>query len=293
LNGVAAIRGFEMKRLFWVTLFAALWVRPGGGLSAQLPDYPLSPLRPQGDIVAPFFDGFYRNADGSFTLSFGFLNRNTDEDVHIPLGSNNFIEPREFDGSQPTFFPHYSRGGFVGRRERGAFAITVPAEFAGRDVVWTLTHAGQTWSVPGRVTSPGYELSYSPAAAGSLAPAVRFEEGPESIGREGVYAERGTVRVGENLPISLSVRDRGERDEGAVPVNVTWQRHQGPGEVEFQPATHRIAREGWGEATTTAIFREPGEYVLRARVDNFGTSDSRFDNQCCWSNAYVAVTVRP
>jgi hypothetical protein len=282
-----------MTRLFRSAVCLALGVLSAGDLGAQLPDYPLSPLRPRGDLVAPFFDGFYRNADGSFTLSFGFLNRNTDEDVYIPLGPNNFIEPAEFDGVQPTFFPHYSRGGFVGRRERGAFAITVPAEFAGRDVVWTLTHAGQTWSVPGRVTRPGYELSYLPAAAGSLPPSVRFEDGPESTGREGVYAERETVRAGEGLAISLWVQDRGERVDGRVPVNVTWQRHQGPGAVEFQPATQRTDQEGWGEATTVAVFREAGEYVLRARVDNFGSSDSRFDNQCCWSNAYVPVTVTP
>ena len=274
-------------------LLVALWTPTTREAVAQLPDYPLSPLRPQGDLVAPFFDGFYRNADGSFTLSFGFLNRNTDEDVSIPLGPNNFIEPAEFDGTQPTFFPHYSRGGFVGRRERGAFAIVVPAEFAGRDVVWTLTHAGQTWSVPGRVTQPGYELSDTPAAAGSLSPSVRFEEGSESVGRVGAQAEHRTVRAGEGLPISLWVQDRGERANGRVPVNVTWQRHQGPGEVTLQPATQRVDVEGWGEATTLVVFREPGEYVLRARVDNFGASDSRFDNQCCWSNAYVSVTVTP
>ena len=282
-----------MTRLLRGALLVALGVLSARDLSAQLPDYPLSPLRPRGDLVAPFFDGFYRNADGSFTLSFGFLNRNTDEDVYIPLGPNNFIQPAEFDGTQPAFFPHYSRGGFVGRRERGAFAITMPADFEGRDVVWTLTHAGQTWSVPGRVTQPGYELSYSPAAAGSLVPAVRFGDGPESTGREGVYAEGETVRVGEGLMISLWVQDRGERADGRVPVNVTWQRHQGPGEVDFQPATQRIDQEGWGEATAMAVFREPGEYVLRARVDNFGVSDSRFDNQCCWSNAYLPVTVTP
>jgi len=28
-------------------------------------------------------------------------------------------------------------------------------------------------------------------------------------------------------------------------------------------------------------------------VDNFSAPDSQFDNQCCWSNAYVPVTVKP
>ena len=49
--------------------------------------------------------------------------------------------------------------------------------------------------------------------------------------------------------------------------------------------------QGWGMATTQATFTEPGEYIVRLRVDNFRAPDSKFDNQCCWSNAYVPVTV--
>lgn len=261
----------------------------------QVPDYPLAPLKPSGDLVAPFFDGWYHNLDGSFTLSFGFLNRNTDEDVYIPLGPDNHIEPAEFDGEQPTWFPHYSRGGFVGRRERGAFAITVPAGFEGRDVVWTISHAGHTYSIPGRVTSSSYELSLTPAAAGSLAPVLRFgESGQEVFGREGVSDQHKTVKAGQPLDLSIWVQDRGTREDDArVPVNVTWVRHQGPGAVTFAPETQRVDMEGWGEATATATFAEPGEYILRARVDNFTASDSRFDNQCCWSNGFVPVTVTP
>ena len=42
-----------------------------------------------------------------------------------------------------------------------------------------------------------------------------------------------------------------------------------------------------------ATFSEPGDYVIRLRVDNFLAADSKFDNVCCWSNAYVPVTVAP
>ena len=47
----------------------------------------------------------------------------------------------------------------------------------------------------------------------------------------------------------------------------------------------------WSVATTEATFSEPGDYVVRLRVDNFAAPDSRFDNQCCWTNAYFPVTV--
>ena len=282
---------------FAITLIAS--VAPA--LSAQVPDYPLAPLRTSGDLIAPYFDGWYANADGSFTLSFGFLNRNTREDVRIPLGPDNFIEPAEFDGVQPDFFPVVSRGGFSGRRERGAFAIRIPGAAADRDVVWTLRHAGHSYSIPGRVTSPAYELSLEPYSSGSAAPELRFQEdGTTSTGREGVYADAVTVSVGVGLPISLWAQDRGERPNGRLyPVAVTWQRHQGPAAVEFGTVS-RAGREQSGptpregsEFRTIVTFREPGTYILRVRVDNFRAPDSGFDYNCCWSNAYVPVTVVP
>jgi hypothetical protein len=256
----------------------------------QQPPLPLAPVSPTGAGVAPFFDGWYANPDGTFTLSFGFMNRNTEEVVEIPLGFNNFIEPAEFDGRQPTHFPPVRYSAFGGRRERGAFTVTVPADFRG-DVVWTLTHNGYEYSVPGRVTAPEYELSYTPQAAGSLMPVVRFTpDGPASPGREGVTAGPLTTTVGSPLEIRIWMEDRGERDP--VPTAMTWLKHRGEGEVHFDPATARTA-PGGGEAVVTARFSAPGEYMLRVRVDNFGITDSAPGQQCCWTNGYVKVVVTP
>ena len=44
------------------------------------------------------------------------------------------------------------------------------------------------------------------------------------------------------------------------------------------------------QQTDTAVAVQQG---MRLRVDNFGAPDSRFDNQCCWTNAFVPVTVAP
>jgi len=251
---------------------------------------PLSPGEPSGAGVAPYFDGWYPNPDGSFTLSFGFMNRNTQEVVEIPLGEANFITPAEFDGRQPTYFPPVSYSAFGGRRERGVFAVRVPAGFRD-DVVWTLSHNGYTYSVPGRVTSSAYELSYTPQAAGSLMPTVRFAaDGPRSDGREGVVAGPLTTTVGAPLEVRLWMEDRGERTP--IPTTMTWFKYQGPGDVQFEPRTARTAAGG-GEATVTARFAAPGEYVLRVRVDNFGITDSAPGQQCCWTNGYVRVVVRP
>lgn len=293
-------------RVVSAALAAALLAVNGASLEAQLPphlrDYQLATFHESGDLVAPFFDGFYDNGDGTVTFSFGFLNRNTQELVDIPLGPNNFIEPAQFDGVQPTHFPVYNRRGLQGKRERGAFAVTVPADMAGTEVIWTLTHAGRTYAVPGRAKSIAYDMSTGPAAFGSLPPAIRFtEQGPESTNREGIVADRITTTVGTPVTLSAMVRDRGEREpyssdlEGVTVfhVNATWILHRGPAgaRVAFSAETTEVESEGWGEATTQATFPEAGEYMIRVRADNFGAPDSKFDNQCCWSNAYVPVTV--
>lgn len=285
-------------------------------LHAQLPEhlraYQLSAPRASGDVVGPMFNGWIKNKDGSITMIFGFVNRNHEEIVDIPLGPNNRIEPAQFDGVQPTHFPVYNRGGFVGRQERGAFAITVPADMADTEVVWTLNHAGHSYSVPGRATSAAYEMSRDPAAMGSLNPAIRFDKnGPEeATDREGIYADQMSAKVGTPVTLTAYVQDRGDRrgfdvDTPFFPVGTEWIMHQGPvgatpvfdnpkvdarqrGETDGESMT---SRGDWSETSTKVTFSEPGDYVIRLRVDNFAAPDSQFDNQCCWSNAYVPVKV--
>ncbi|HAJ76290.1 MAG TPA: hypothetical protein DCM64_07525 [Gammaproteobacteria bacterium] len=279
-------------------------------LPANLRDYPLAQFQKSGDLVAPFFDGWIDNGDGSVTMVFGFMNRNTDEIVDIPLGPNNYIRPVQFDGVQPSHFPVYRRFGLTGIRERGAFAVTVPAGMAGTEIVWTLSHAGHSYSVPGRAASIAYEMSSAVRALGSLNPGVQFTPGgPEGYGREGVMGPRVNASVGTPVTLSAFVRDNGERagydlDSNYFPVGTEWILHQGPAMArpEFEPQStlgrNRVqAGEGgdsdWTEVTTQATFSEPGEYVVRLRVDNFAAPDSRFDNQCCWTNGYIPVTVTP
>src|SRR5437763_5386121 len=46
-----------------------------------------------GQNVAPAFEGWEQNADGTYSFFFGYLNRNYEEQVDIPIGPNNAIEP--------------------------------------------------------------------------------------------------------------------------------------------------------------------------------------------------------
>ncbi len=204
-------------------------------------EFPLAPPNSNGNFVAPFFDGFYENEDGTYTLSFGFMNRNDADLVEIALGPDNFIEPAVYDGGQPSTFPVVRYGGFGGPRERGVFGVVVPADFQG-DVWWTLTTDGYTTKVPGRLESPGliikaaYELSATPQARGSLRPLVRFaENGPDGMGVEGMESpETFSTAVGEPIEVEFWAFDRGERD--LRDVNMTLWKYQGPvgGEIAFE-----------------------------------------------------------
>lgn len=277
-------------------------------LPAHLREYPLASRKASGDLIGPMFNGWIKNPDNSITMVFGFVNRNREEIVDIPLGPNNFIEPAMFDGGQPTHFPVYSRPGFVGIQERGVFAVTVPAEMADTEVVWTIKHKGFNYSIPGRASSTAYEMSAGSQALGSLNPSIRFDtNGAVSTDREGIYAEKMTASVGNPVTLTAYAQDRGERDQypeldkTIFPLGTEWILHQGPARPDFssEKITGREradASEGMSEWTTVqteATFWEPGEYVIRLRVDNFEAPDSKFDNQCCWSNAYVPVTVTP
>lgn len=334
-----------MSRLF--TPFVGLAV--GLGALAPLPavaqdwtrrEFPLAPPNSNGNFVAPFFDGWYENEDGTFTLSFGFMNRNDDALVEIPLGPDNFIEPAQYNGGQPTSFPVVSYGGFGGPRERGVFAVVVPADFTG-DVWWTLTTDGYTTKVPGRLKGSGqmltnaYTMSTTPQAEGSLRPSIRFERnGPDGIGITGIRRQGTlTTRVGQPVDVEFWAFDRGERE--LKDVNMTLWKHQGPvgGRVAFESLVDSLTLPGGGRGGAAAAgapgggrgrgrvqtpgpvevgqsvrlptegpnadmgrfratFDTPGEYLIRVRIDNFTTGDSSPGNQCCWSNGYVAVSVR-
>src|SRR6516225_8578627 len=47
----------------------------------------------KGQSVTPAFEGWWPNEDGSFTLFFGYFNTNWQEELDVPIGPANAIEP--------------------------------------------------------------------------------------------------------------------------------------------------------------------------------------------------------
>src|SRR6202521_6410568 len=56
-----------------------------------------------GQGVAPVYEGFDVNPDGSYNMWFGYMNRNYEEEVDLPVGPDNTLEPG-VDRGQPTHF---------------------------------------------------------------------------------------------------------------------------------------------------------------------------------------------
>src|SRR5215208_458521 len=91
-----------------------------------------------GQGVAPVYEGFDINPDGSYNMWFGYMNRNYEEEIDLPVGADNTFEPGG-DRGQPTHF--------VPRRHKDVFKVTVPKDFGDKTLVWKLNAHGQTQQV--------------------------------------------------------------------------------------------------------------------------------------------------
>jgi hypothetical protein len=245
-------------------------------------------MRPSGGPVVPFFEGWQANPDGSYELVFGYWNVNTEEVLDIPLGPDNFIEPVQYDGAQPTRFLPMPDGD---RRYWGVFTVTVPPDFGDGDVVWTLRQKGESYSVPGRITVAPYQLEgWDQPGRLNVAPSLRFDaDGEAGLGFAGVTA--GPVQAEVGRPLSLTVwadRDNPHRDDRR-PILLRWMQHQGPGDVAFAEVETQVDAEG-GQSGNEVTFDTPGDYVLRVLAYN---SVPDFEFFCCWTNGFLEVEVLP
>jgi hypothetical protein len=246
-----------------------------------------------GQNVAPVYEGWERNPDGSFNMVFGYMNRNYDERPEIPIGPNNAFSPEPADRGQPThFYP---------RRQQFMFKVRVPANFGKQQLVWTLTRAGKTEKAVGKLDLE-WEISQvvvSQNRRGLGNDAVTAKpNSPPTISPAG--SAKLTAKVGEPLALSVNASDDGvpqppkpnpARGAGAgrggppplvtirqsSPIQqqiiqpsreglaVTWTQWRGPGRLSFTPQ-RMVVKDG--KASTNVTFAEPGTYVIRAYADD-------------------------
>jgi hypothetical protein len=158
----------------------------------------------RGQNVSPAFEGWEQNPDGSYNLLFGYMNRNWEEELDVPVGPDNNIEPGGPDQGQPTHF--------LPRRNRFTFKVRVPKDFGEKEMVWTLTTKGKTEKAYATlrtdyVIDEVVEASETGAlGAGSSSPEVRANKRPV-VTIEGEKTR--TVRVGQPLTLVTTVTDDG------------------------------------------------------------------------------------
>ena len=252
-----------------------------------------------GQNIAPVYEGWYKNPDGSFDLVFGYFNRNWDEEIDVPVGPHNTIEPGGPDQGQPTrFYP---------RRMRFLFRIRVPRDFGARELVWTLTSNGTTERAygtlkPAYVIDKGVFLANSGSALGSfldnVAPDLEVEGEPTRYATVGTPVTLTAVATDDGLPKPAPMPPPGfppaSVPMAAAGLRLSWFVYRGAGTVTFDPPQFsawedsRDARNspnspGWitppappdNKWVVLATFRDAGTYVLRALAHDGGLSTAR------------------
>ena len=240
----------------------------------------------RGEAVAPVFEGWFRDASGTLMLSFGYFNRNYEQELDVPIGPDNRIDPGPPDQGQPTHF--------VPRRQWGAFAIRVAKDVEQRliadkkTVTWTLRANNQTVTIPANI-GPAYAIdALKEPTVGNTPPVIRFEGAPAS--GAGPLGARTSIKAVAGTPVTVKFQITDDQlahpQKRKFGVRLTWARYRGAGAVTIDDATKALD-SGNGEALVTATFKEPGEYVLRVEV----TDTENHDFHCCWSNGFVHATV--
>ena len=245
-----------------------------------------------GQSVQPIFEGFERNSDGTFTMWFGYLNRNYDETPNIVIGDNNtffaadgvdsagpldpslfLADPGPADRGQPTYF--------YPRRQQFVFGVVVPADFVGKELVWSVSHNGETrtavgtlereniWSVDegvwsanrGRGTGGRTEVEYANAV-----PEVRL------VGLE------GQLNAGVGIPTSLRVFASDDGIPGPYERNRRGKMERLPNDLpevgggigrnspKEQSIVNYASADKTGLAVTWLKYRGPGEVYFENQV---------------------------
>jgi hypothetical protein len=186
-------------KILVLSVLSVLSVSSAPSVSAQSLSYT------KGQNVAPAYEGWEQTADGTKYFLFGYMNRNWEEEIDVPVGPDNGFNVGGADQGQPTHF--------LPRRNRFVFRVKVPPGFTAKDeLIWTLTSHGKTEKAYATlrydyVVDDVVKASETGAlGAGTSSPEVRANK-PPNIRIEEVKAR--TVKVGEALTLVSEVKDDG------------------------------------------------------------------------------------
>jgi hypothetical protein len=285
-----------------VALCTAGLLAGGVFLSAQNPAAVPEPRKSFGASVTGAFEGWYYNPDGTRAFLVGYYNRNSQQELDIPIGPDNHIDPGGPDRGQPT---HFLPG-----RQWGMFSLPISKDFKPTDsYVWTIVANGQTTSIPLRVHADYVMSPFTEIAVGNTPPVIRFEEKGSTLqGPVATIAATPLFSSSLSAPLVLPVWVTDDLkytngsgapvSESRPPLTLRWSKYRGPGTVTFdkpRPAVEKLSSgEGAfsGKAMTTVTFREPGDYLLHVTANDY-SGDGGGGFGCCWTTGLVKVSVKP
>jgi len=270
--------GFTMRKFVLLPLTIAFALTTVPLINAQV-------KYARGQDVQPVFEGWQRNADGTYNLYFGYFNRNYEEIVDIPVGPDNSFDHGSPDRGQPTHF--YTR------RHMFAFKVVLPKDWdPNTKLTWTVNVHGQKnyakgwlqpeWEVDEGVISEnvGHGLSVGgnkpPSISGDTSQTITF---PQTATVTVTATDDGLPRppAKEPEPTDPDARRAAEARNRRPPgVGVQWIQYRGPGAVNFEPDQQTPVYGKPVTATTKVAFTVPGTYVLRAIASDgalFATHD--------------------
>ena len=236
----------------------------------------------RGQDVSPTFDGWQQNPDGTYTFYFGYFNRNTEEELDVPIGPENNFDPPA-DRGQPTHF-YPSRKWWV-------FKVVVPGDWPkDRRLVWTLTTNGRTsqakgwlqpeWEVDADLIAKNAARDPSLMTNGTNETDLDHANRPPSI--SGSPAQ--TINMLDALTLTATATDDGRPKPVPDPagrlqqgVRLRWIVLRGTGKVRFDPDI--MSQRVYGKPATLQTkvsFAAPGAYRLRA-IASDGQAFSTYD----------------
>jgi hypothetical protein len=283
--------------------FVSLWA---AGCMLLLGQAIPGPRKQFGASITGAFEGWYENADGTRAFLVGYLNRNTQQELDIPVGPNNRIEPGGPDLGQPT---HFLPG-----RQWGMFSVPVPKDFTPQDkFTWTIVANGQSTSIPLRLNRDYLISPFTEAAVNNTPPVMQFEQNGAALQGPIATLPRAPVRTTSlSMPLILTLwvsddmkytsNTNAPMTKPRPPVTLVWSKYRGTGAITFDktrpgveqlavPANESVAFSG--KAITNARFSETGDYVLHVTVNDYSGDGGGGGFQCCWTTGLVKVSVVP
>ncbi len=231
----------------------------------------------RGQRIAPIYEGWMANPDGTFDLIFGYFNLNSEEILDVPVGPDNNIEPGGPDQGQPAhFFP---------RRSRFTFRVTVPADFGERELVWKITANGKTEYAfatlkPDYIIDDRIMMMNNGGFGGRGQRLGEPDNVPPRIRLDGQPTR--SVQVGEPLALTAYASDDGNPRGGIggsndLGLGTGWFVYRGPAAaIALEPAQeHPEYRRQ--KATAARLRRTAFSSVARPRVATAGGGASQVE----------------